>query len=213
MVGAVTGLGIEQKIANVDLDSSVGGKRIGNYEINGGDIPCRDRCREEIAHLPGVTANTRFFYLDLPQHPISGRINGSAQGKPEGELQVKEVGKGGSQKIKTKDGKREKLLWCGTVFVPQLGKAVVGGDKKVVAADTIAIPKRRTVGRDTFGQSAPLQLLFVGKLLPRPDGPLVKGLLLQLFLRTGKVGVGFALEIADTVPMVIGNIADRGPAV
>lgn len=99
------------------------------------------------------------------------------------------------------------------MFISQLGKSVIGGDKEIVSADTVAVCVWWPMCCHPFGQSAPLQLLFVVKLLPGFNGPLVESLLFQLLCSTGKLGIWFAPEIADAVPMVIGNLTYRGPAV
>lgn len=56
------------------------------------------------------------------------------------------------------------------VFIAQLGEAVIGTDKEIVAADVMIVIIRRPVGRYGLGQFTPLQLNRVLQLLPSKDG-------------------------------------------
>ena len=99
------------------------------------------------------------------------------------------------------------------MLIAQLCKPVISGDKEVITADTVAVAKGRTVRRHPYCKIAPFELLLMRKTLPCPYSPLMQSLLLQLISSTGKSRISLTPEIAYTVPMIIGNIANRRPAV
>lgn len=95
------------------------------------------------------------------------------------------------------------------MLIAQLRESVIGRHKQIVSADMIAVPERRTMRRDTSGKPSPLQLLSVIQTLPSKNRPVVKFLLFNLVRSSGKFGICLAPEIADTVPMIERDFADR----
>lgn len=99
------------------------------------------------------------------------------------------------------------------MFTAQLGEAVIGADKEVVAADMVIVIIWRPVRRDGFGEFTPLQLDSMRELLPSKDGTVMDLGLLQLSCGTTILGIGLALVEALAVTVVESDVAYAGPAV
>ena len=99
------------------------------------------------------------------------------------------------------------------MFTAQLGKAVIGTDKEIVAADVMIVIIRRTMRRYGFGQLTPLQLDGVWQLLPGKDGAVMNLFLVKLGCGTTILSIGLALIEALAVTVIEGDITYAGPAV
>ena len=92
------------------------------------------------------------------------------------------------------------------MFTAQLGEAVIGADKKVVAADMVVVIVRRPVGRYGLGQFTPLELDRVIQVLPGTYSTKVYLLLVKLGWSTTKDRTGLALPIALAIAVVEGYV-------
>ena len=97
-------------------------------------------------------------------------------------------------------------LWYRDVFTAQLGEAVIGADKEVVAADMVIVIIWRPVRRDGFGEFTPLQLDSMRELLPSKDGTVMDLGLLQLSCGTTILGIGLALVETLAVTVIEGDV-------
>lgn len=99
------------------------------------------------------------------------------------------------------------------MFTAELGEAVIGADKEVVAADVVIVVIRRTMGRNGTGVVVPLQLGTVRQMLPGKYCAVMDLGLVKLGCSTTEHGVGFALVVALTVTVEEGDVTDAGPAI
>lgn len=158
VLGAVAGNAVEKKIFDMDLYCIVCWKRIGEGEFYWGNLCCGDGGGEVVAHLAGITACARFLNLDFAKHPVSCGIGGTAKGEPECKGDIKERFRRSTYEITAEYGERDKPFGCRDMLIAKLGKAVIGGDKEVVTADTVAVAKRGAVCSNSNSQLAPLGL-------------------------------------------------------
>ena len=105
-----------------------------------------------------------------------------------------------------RDWEQRIWLWYRDVFTAQLGKAMIGTYKEVVAADMVIIIVWWPMGRHGFGEFTPLQLDGVRELLPGKDGSVMNLGLIKLGCGTTVLGVGLALIEALAVTMVEGDV-------
>lgn len=105
-----------------------------------------------------------------------------------------------------RDWEQRVWLWYRDVFTAQLGEAVVGADKKVVAADVVIVIVWRPMGRNGLGQLTPLELDSVLQLLPGKDGTVMDLGLVQLGCGTTILGIGLALVEALAVTLIEGDV-------
>ena len=112
-----------------------------------------------------------------------------------------------------RDWEQRIWLWYRDVFTAQLGKAVIGTDKEIVAADVMIVIIWRAVRRDGFGHLTPLELDGVLQLLPGKDGAVMDLGLVQLGCGTTILSIGLALVEALAVTVVEGDVTYAGPAV
>ena len=99
------------------------------------------------------------------------------------------------------------------MLTAQLGKAVIGTDKEVVAADVVVVIIWRTMGWHGFGELTPLQLDSMRQLLPSKNGTVMNLRLVKLGCGTTILGVGLAFVEALAVTVVEGYVTYAGPAV
>ena len=92
------------------------------------------------------------------------------------------------------------------MFTAQLGEAVIGADKEVVAADVVIVIIWRAVRWDGFGQFTPLELDGVLQLLPGKDGTVMDLGPIKLGCGTTILGIGLTLVEALAVTMVEGYV-------
>ena len=92
------------------------------------------------------------------------------------------------------------------MFIAQLGEAVVGADKEIVAADVVIVIIRRAVRGNGLGQFTPLQLNRVLQLLPGKDGAVMNLGLIKTGWCSGKDGIDFALVEALAVAVEEGYV-------
>ena len=92
------------------------------------------------------------------------------------------------------------------MFTAQLGEAVIGADKEVVAADVVVVIIRRPVGRYGFGQFTPLELDSMQQLLPCKDGTVMNLCLVKLGGCAREDRLDFALVEALAVTVVEGDV-------
>ena len=92
------------------------------------------------------------------------------------------------------------------MFIALLGEAMVGADKKVVAADVVIVIIRRPMGRHGLGKLSPLQLYSMRELLPGKDGAVMNLGLVKLGGCAREDGFDFALVEALTVAVVEGYV-------
>ena len=112
-----------------------------------------------------------------------------------------------------RDWEQRIWLWYRDVYPTQLGEAVIGTYKEVVAADMVIVIIRWPVGRHGFGKLTPLQLDGVRELLPGKDGTVMDLGLIKLGCGTTILGIGLALVEALAVTVVEGYVSYAGPAV
>ena len=93
------------------------------------------------------------------------------------------------------------------MFTAELGEAVIGTDKEIVAAYVVIVVIRRAMGRDRLGVVVPLQLDAVRQMLPGNYGAVMDLGLVKLGRRAGKDGIDFALVEALAVAVKEGDVA------
>ena len=93
------------------------------------------------------------------------------------------------------------------MFTAELGEAVIGTDKEIVAADVMVIVKWWPMRRDGLSELPPLQLDGVLQLLPGKNGTVMNLSLVKLGWRAYKGCAGFAFPIALAVAVVEGYVS------
>ena len=126
--------------------------RIGNSEHDFITI-CSDA--HAAAHLAWITAHARSSKLNAGRQMPAFRMNDIRQ-------RYAAADSCGFctwyylQNLKCCRRKIWKRLWYRNVFIAQLGKAMIGTDEEIVAADVVVVIVWRTVGRYGFGEITPM---------------------------------------------------------
>ncbi|NLA94754.1 MAG: hypothetical protein GX840_05905 [Bacteroidales bacterium] len=99
------------------------------------------------------------------------------------------------------------------MFTAELGEAVIGTYKEIVAADVVIVVIRRTMGWNGTGVVIPLQLDTVRQMLPGKYCAVMDLSLVKLGCSTTVYGVWLALVVALAITVKEGNITNTGPAI
>ena len=99
------------------------------------------------------------------------------------------------------------------MFTAELGEAVIGTYKEIVAADVVIVVIRRTMGWNGTGVVVPLQLDTVRQMLPGKYCAVMDLSLVKLGCSTTVYGVWLALVVALAITVKEGNITNTGPAI
>lgn len=99
------------------------------------------------------------------------------------------------------------------MFTAELGEAVIGTYKEIVAADVVIVVIRRTMGWNGTGVVIPLQLDTVRQMLPGKYCAVMDLSLVNLGCSTTVYGVWLALVVALAITVKEGNITNTGPAI
>ena len=213
----VSGDGIEQNVPHMEL---VGIQRkipdgfiVLDQEGDVADDAGGNGVREEVPHLAGIAAVTRYLELDLADDPVSREFISTTQREPEVEQYVSIANNATSAKVQAEDREGDERFRLRNVLVTQLCKPVVSRHKEIVAADMPLVVERRPVSHDRLGKFPPDHLCAVVKTLPGPDCSPVQIQAHKLLCSPRKLRIRLGPEEAHPITMVIGDVPNRGPTV
>ena len=169
--------------------------------------------REEVPHLAGIAAVTRYLELNLADDAVSRVFICATQREPEVEQYVSIANNATSAKVQAEDREGHEWFRLWNVLVTQLCKPVVGRHEEIVAADMTLVVERRPVSHYRLGKLPPDHLCTVVKTLPGPDSPPVKIQAHKLLRSPRELCIRLGPEEAYPITMVIGDVPNRGPAI